>query len=338
MKINLDKTKMSKPLFLSLLFFLINLSISEYTTIDGSKLISLSYEPNEDYDATEIISPKTITQEMLSYYSWFTSYGYCQDEQIPDSCCKSRMAFFTQKWIIVDESSISDYYTYNYVIWRNDEYKKYILAFPGTRNNILELLSEATHMKLVNFYDTDNGIKVVNYFYKVEQAIFNLVFSESTLQDISNHPGYQFIFTGHSMGGSVAALMLYNAMVNNYLTEKNSPALITFGMPRTGNEDWVIDFNSRIKNIFRVERDGDIVPSLPYSIINNKYRHLSGLILMNKDMNSLNVCPKDIGEDYPDSECTLTKSVDLKYHLHYFNPDTELGLRCGNANIMYQDE
>ena len=54
---------------------------------------------------------------------------------------------------------------------------------------------------------------------------------------------------------------------------------------------------------------------------------------MNKDMNSMNYCPKDIGEDYPDSECTRTKSADLQYHKHYFNPDTELGLRCGSDNF-----
>ena len=326
---------MSKPLFLTLLFLLINLSFSEYTVIDGSQLISLSYNPNEDYDATEVISPNHITQEMLSYYSWFASYGYCQDEQIPLSCCKSHMDFFTEKWKIINESSISDYYTYNWVVWRNDEYKKYIFAFPGTRNNILELLNEAANMKLVNFYDTDNGIKVVSYFYKIVKAIKPLVFSESTLKDIEAHPGYQFIFTGHSMGGAVGALMAYDAIVSNYITQKNSPALITFGMPRTGNEDWVIDFNSRIQNVFRVVRNGDIVPSLPYALINNKYRHLGGLILMNKDMNSMNYCPKDIGEDYPDSECTRTKSADLQYHLKYFNPDTELGLRCGNDNFNY---
>ena len=328
---------MSKPLFLSLLFLLVHLSICTYTVLDGSKLISLSYSPNSDYDASEVISPNEITQEMLSYYSWFTSYGYCQDEQIPDSCCKSHMDFFTEKWIMIDESSITDYYNYNYVIWRNDEYKKYIMAFPGTRNNIMELLYEAVNMKLVNFYETDNGIKVVNYFYKVVKGIKSLVFSETNLKDIEAHPGYQFIFTGHSMGGSVAALMLYDAVVNDYITQKNSPALITFGMPRTGNEDWVLDFNTRIKNVFRVVRDGDIVTSLPYSLINNKYRHLGGLILLNKDMNSMNYCPKDIGEDYPDNECDISKSTDLKYHLHYFNPDTELGLRCGSDNAMYLD-
>ena len=319
---------MSKPLFLFLLFTFIQLSISEYTTIDGSKIISLSYEPNADYDATEVISPNHITQEMISYYSWFAAYGYCDDVDIPLLCCKSRMSFFTEKWTMIDESSTTEYYNYNYVIWRNDEYKKYIFAFPGTRHDIIELLNEAINIKLVNYYDVDNGIKVVNYFYKVLNEIKGMVFSAKNLADIEAHPGYQFIFTGHSLGGAVAGLMIYEASINNYITQKNNPALITFGMPRTGNEDWVIDFNSRIKNVFRVVRNGDIVAHLPFSLINNKYTHIGGLILMNKEMTSLNYCPKDIGEDYPYDECKNAKGIDTKCHSHYFNPDTKFSDRC----------
>ena len=190
---------MAKALFLSTIFILISLTLSSYTTIDGSKLISLSYSPDGNYDASEIVSSKTINQEMISYYSWFTSYGYCDDVEIPLFCCKDFIDFFTEKWTIIDESSISDYFDYNYVIWRNDEYKKYIFAFPGTRHDILELLGEVVNSKLVNYFDTDNGIKVVNYFYKVAKEIKDLVFSPQTLQDIDEHPGYQIIFTGHSL-------------------------------------------------------------------------------------------------------------------------------------------
>ena len=43
------------------------------------------------------------------------------------------------------------------MLWRSDEYKKYILAFPGTRNNIIELLSEAVNIELVKYDDVDNG-------------------------------------------------------------------------------------------------------------------------------------------------------------------------------------
>ena len=319
---------MSKSFLFFLSITLFEFIFNDYTTLDGSKFISLSYSPNKEYDARQIVSPENINQEMLSYYSWFASYGYCQDVDIPLLCCKKYLDFFTQKWTIVSESSTTEYYNYNYIFWRSDEYKKYIIAFPGTRNNIIESLNEAVNIKLVDYNEVDNGIKVVNYFNKVALEIRDLIFSSENLKDIDSHPRYQFIFIGHSLGGAVASIELYEAFNKKYITKENKPALISFGMPRAGNENWVIDFNSKIENIIRIVRDGDIVTSLPYLPISNPYRHLGGLILVNKEMNSMNYCPKDIGEDYPDKECERTKSVDLKYHLKYFNPDTELGLRC----------
>ena len=99
-------------------------------------------------------------------------------------------------------------------------------------------------------------------------------------------------------------------------------------MPRTGNEKWVLDFNNKVKNVLRVVRDGDIIASLPYLPINNPYRHLGGLILVNKEQTSMNYCPKDIGEDYPDKECDSSTSLNFKYHSYYFNPDTKFSHRC----------
>ena len=315
--------------FLLLLFFHTN---CDFITYDGSKLISLSYSPNEDYDATEKVSIDNFSQEMISYYSWFVSYGNCFDTDIPLFCCKEYIDFFTNKWTVVRESSIENYYEYNFVLFRNDKYKKYIIAFPGTRDLILELLTEAVNSKLVNYNDIDNGIKVVNYFHKVMQELKGVIFTSDVLSDIDAHPGYQFISVGHSLGGAVAALVLYDAVNTKYIDPKNNePVLITFGQPRTGNENFVLDFNSKIKNVLRVVRKGDIVTSVPYSLINNPYRHLGGLILLNKDMDSMNYCPKDIGEDYPDKECQIAKSVNYKYHTNYFNPDTILSKRCRNG-------
>ena len=319
---------MSKALFILLSFLFFGVAFSEYITLDGSKLISLSYSPNTDYDAREIVSQENLSQEMLSYYSWFASYGYCRDADIPLLCCTNYLDFFTGRWNIITKSSTTEYYNYNFVFWRSDEYKKYILAFPGTRNNIMELLNEAANILLVEYDGVDNGIKVVNYFYKVALEIRDLIFSYENIQDIEAHPGYQFIFIGHSLGGSVAAIELYEAINKNFISQDNNPALITFGMPRAGNEEWVIDFNIKIKNIIRIVRDGDMIPTVPYVPLFNPYRHLGGLILLNKDMDSMNYCTKDIGEDYFDNECENSKSVDLKYHLHYFNPEIELGLRC----------
>ncbi len=321
--------------FIYILLSLFFLNLCEYKVYDGSKLQYLSYYPHEDYDASIKVSIENFDQEMISYYSWFASYGYCEDIDIPLFCCKNYLDFFTKKWTIVSESSTDKYFVYNYILWRSDEYRKYIIAFPGT-NEILELLNEAIHIKLVD-YGGDNNFKVVNYFKQVAFELKELILSKENLEDIEAHPGYQFIATGHSLGASVATIFLYEVISKRYIDSNvNEPALITFGQPRTGNEDFVIDFNKKIKTVIRVVRDGDIVVSLPYSLINNPYRHLGGLILLNKDMTSMTYCPKDIGEDYPDKECERSKSINFDYHTYYFNPETKLSMRCYYEKTIFQ--
>ena len=316
--------------FLIVFLSIFILSICEFITYDGKNFISLFYSVNTNYNAKTVVSMDNFNEEMISYYSWFASYGYCKVDTIPYSCCKNDYDFFNVEWQILSQSALDNYYNYNYVLWRNDKYKKYIMAFPGTRNIITELVSEIVNSKLVNYNEEeDNGIKVVSYFKNVAFELINTIFTQNILDDIKDHPTYQFISIGHSLGASVASLVLYEAVNKDYIdTKLNDPVLIAFGMPRTGNENFVLDFTSKIKNIFRVVMDGDIVVDIPYSPINNPYRHLGGLILINKDRNSMNYCPKDIGEDYPDKECKKSKSINYNYHLYYFNPDTMLGKRC----------
>ena len=156
-----------------------------------------------------------------------------------------------------------------------------------------------------------------------------LIFTKDIIKDIQKHKGYQFIVTGHSLGAAVATLVLYEAVGSGYInTNDIEPVLVTYGQPRTGNQKFVIDFNTKIKNVFRVVRYGDIVTNLPKSVLSAGYSHLGGLILVNRDMTSMTYCPKDIGEDYSDQECKNSLSTDVQYHTFYFNPDTRFSLRC----------
>jgi hypothetical protein len=307
----------------------------DFKSYDGSKLISLSYSPNEEYDGAIPVSKENFDQDMLSYYSWFASYGYCEEHDIPSYCCENNVDFFTKKWNIISGSSTGDYLNENFVLWRSDEYKKYIVSFPGTRNKIVELLGEIFEIGLVDYNDEENGIKVAKYFKDAAFKIKDLLFQKKYLDDINEHPGYQFISVGHSLGGAVATIILYEGVSKGYIDpNKNEPVLITFGQPRTGNEEFVIDFNKKIKNIFRVVRDGDLVVDLPpQTLIGNKYCHLGGLILVNKDANSMISCPKEIGEDYPDKKCQKSFSINLKYHTNYFNPEIHLSRRCDFVNL-----
>ena len=169
---------------------------------------------------------------MISYYSWFASYGNCQDIDIPDFCCQEYTDFFTKTWKIISKSAIENYYKYNFILFRNDEYKKYIITFPGTRDPIFELLNEAANTQLVNYNEIDNGIQVVSYFYNVMKELKDIIFTSEVLSDINNHSGYQFISIGHSLGGAVATLVLYDAVNRGYINPNNNePVLITFGQP-----------------------------------------------------------------------------------------------------------
>ena len=99
---------------------------------------------------------------------------------------------------------------------------------------------------MVNYNDEDSGVKVVNYFYKVAMKIKDIIFTPDVLEDINEHPGYQIVFTGHSLGAAVASIVLYDAINRKYISKnENNPALIAFGMPRTVNEKWVLDFNNK---------------------------------------------------------------------------------------------
>ena len=319
---------MNKLTSLFLIFLLFSQSLSSYIKYDGSRLISLSYAPNQSYNAYQIVSTSNLSQEMVSYYSWFAAYGYCDDAEVPDTCCRSYKGFFTQQWTIVSESSISGYFTYNFILWRSDVFKKYILAFPGTRNNIVELLTEAAYIKLVNYNDVNNGIKVVNYFNQVAMAIKNIVWTQQVLSDMSKHSGYQFVVTGHSLGAAVSALVLYDAVNRGIITSANQPALVAYGMPRTGNKNWVVDFNSKIKNVLRIVRNSDVVANLPTTLWKSPYYHLGGLVLINKDVTDMYYCPGDIGESYSDKECWISIAFDVKYHTYYFNPDVKFSDIC----------
>ena len=75
--------------FLVFVFFtIVYQTICEYTIYDDSLLKSLSYSPDYDYDASIPVSMENFNQEMISYYSCFASYGYCEEIDVPLFCCK----------------------------------------------------------------------------------------------------------------------------------------------------------------------------------------------------------------------------------------------------------
>jgi hypothetical protein len=87
---------------------------------------------------------------------------------------------------------------------------------------------------------------------------------ESLKRLAQRFPDYEIVFTGHSLGGSVASMAAVDFYESNPGTG-NRISIFTFGQPRTGNRAWAdylqsLPFASRNH---RIVREDDPVPHVP---------------------------------------------------------------------------
>lgn len=123
-------------------------------------------------------------------------------------------------------------------IYRNNKYQKVVVAFPGTRN-FLQLMDEILELGLQSIKIKDDKyseIKIVKQFYKRADSLKSKVLT-NLKYEISKTKGYQVIFTGQSLGTTMATIMAYFAKINGIT---NHVVLLTFGQSRTGNDVFVM--------------------------------------------------------------------------------------------------
>jgi Lipase (class 3) len=97
-----------------------------------------------------------------------------------------------------------------------------------------------------------NSYKDVETFFKNEiEKILN------QREDVS-----QIVFTGHSAGGSIAAIAAYDFIPT--LKEKTIPfSVVMFSAPRVGNKEFVETLESNACQVLLVRNEKDLVPYLP---------------------------------------------------------------------------
>ena len=262
-----------------------------YEVIEAENLVQISQKIDKSYDASQKIEKFSV--DMISYYYWFSSFGYCNDYLIKEKkCCEDQLltdweiifhkeySFYIQDFLnllnikndfnqikqkIFKASNIDGkkynfkIYFYNVAILKSSKFKKYIFTFPGFKA-FYQVLPTFILNHLVDF-EKDKNIKVNKYFYLIFEIIKNDIFSEVILNDIKQNKDYQIIFTGHSLGGAIATLASY--YFKKYNLGENEPILITFGQPRVGNENFAINYMEIISSVYRIERENDIVSMFP---------------------------------------------------------------------------
>lgn len=146
-----------------------------------------------------------------------------------------------------------------YLLWKNNTI---YLSFRGTNDlhDIFDVINVKPKKLMKNAY-VHSGF--AEQFMSIEHKI-----TQDIKSIASSYPIERLVFTGHSMGGSIASIasVYYGHVFDNlYIT------CHTFGTPFTGNNEFIKLFTTNVDECTRLELEHDIVPLIP---INKDFKHI----------------------------------------------------------------
>ena len=287
---------------------------------------------------------------MAKYFLKIASFSYCdQDRIIKQTCCSD--IFSNDEWKLFDEKTVK-YDDYQYAILISEKFNKILITFPGTKN-LSQLIKELYYSNGVTFIDdeTEKTMEYLKYVY----SIFGKELEETLEKLFIKFNNYQFIFTGHSLGGNMATISALHSVKYGKLNKSIEPVLITYGQARTGNDVFANEIMKYITRVYRVTRRGDIVTTIPpcswtqenWGIkcstilpegkfdknlvlnVNQKNEskkyfytwHIAGWYSFNDAMEVYKYCGEFISENNNDSDCQLHgdySDISFTKHRQYF--------------------
>ena len=170
-------------------------------------------------------------------------------------------------------------YKYHFVILKNDNYKKIVVAFPGI-TYYFQIIEEFLHAGMIElpFKSKNKYFNVLEFYYDlfttIEKDLFDNLESLPGIKD----KNYQVIFIGHSLGGAIATLSsFYYIKKYNYIPEN---ILITFGQPKVGSEVFAKELTNDLKQIYRIARPSDIATQFPLKGIDYLFKYIKSFKLI----------------------------------------------------------
>lgn len=95
----------------------------------------------------------------------------------------------------------------------------------------------------------------LNYYLNIKDNIKYKICNITQKHNITD-----IIFTGHSLGGSIATIASLDS--TNYINNINIKC-ITFGAPKVGNDKFIDEFNKKILYSYRVVNSNDLIQYTP---------------------------------------------------------------------------
>jgi hypothetical protein len=140
---------------------------------------------------------------------------------------------------------------------------------------------------------------------------------------VEQYPAYKIIFSGHSYGAAVNQLLSMEIVKYGY-----NVSIYNFGQPRVGDIKYSQFVNEKIKELYRVVHNADIVPHIPPNKILGYY-HSCQEIFEDKEGNVFE-CNKYDCEDKVCSNQYKLQETNIEDHYVYLGHK----LSC-NTSVLY---
>ena len=216
-----------------------------------------------------------------------------------------------------------------YVILKREAQNEIIIAFSGTENPV-QLIKEAGDSIWVSYdLHPQTGPLVLGYFLHWYEEEFRDDFTTQLSKIVKEYPGYNFVFTGHSLGGALTVHAAADAILSNLIPEDAEIRIYDYGQPRVGNKEFLDLFTDRLTEFYRVVHHQDIVVHIPPclialfggcaegGILPYYPLHAPEEILYDKEFENYQECSLETGED---QKCSNTiNPVSVGDHLYYYN-------------------
>ena len=265
-----------------------------------------------------------------------------------------RVLFEIQNWeYIGNYTDKSENFSFNVI--RNKQKGKVVLAFSGTKSTAQLMNQFAYSGGKIYFRESlksSKYIMIMEYFQTLYIQIFPYL--KELIEKAKHKSIKQYIFVGHSLGGAMASLAVFDLMHEKLIKKTSiSPVLITFGQPRVGNYAFANELMKSVSIVYRIVNKFDVVPGIPPCKINQKTKncrnesekqdinlkfsdyeipskgiwnrllgntnflpwHFGGLIYNKAGNNSIE-CANS--EPKFETDCRLETSSDVDYHIYYF--------------------
>jgi hypothetical protein len=198
-----------------------------------------------------IIHVKAFLFEQANITTWLSAAAYCNKNNYANMKLNGPASGFIVKDIVSNiKSDIQGY------IGILPSTQNIYIAFRGS-SSIRNWIQDLEFKKVDYITFPSCKCKVHDGFYNSALGIIDEISQKIKLLKLE-YKNYNIIVTGHSYGAAVSQLI---AMELFALGIESS--VYNFGQPRIGDHDYAVFVNSKIKNLWRVVHNRDIVPHVP---------------------------------------------------------------------------